>query len=299
MNSKIKEYLSHSNYFGVLVYGTFIQEITEIYSTTLLIPLSNLYHNNFVDYIESFGKKFNFKFSVDNLENFNRDYKDNIPVTFILHRVDDSEKTNKIFEANNYNEIEKAKLYLSYHSGQSSYDFFKVIKNNHKIYYKTELLQFNELYRLWISEEEKDEFKSITENIIINQKFSITLLQDANREFNNIYKIARYFLVLESIVGSEVGSRKAIRNFFITNNHSFVYNFQNDLGENVPIDSIELAGLIRAKLFHGVDLKYKYFKKIFKTEDDYIFFIENPDYFPKFMRNLCEEALRIKEITKR
>ena len=70
MDSKIKEYLNHNNYFGVLVYGTYIQEITEIYSNTLLIPLSKLYHNDFVNYIKSFGKTFNFKFSIENLEIF-------------------------------------------------------------------------------------------------------------------------------------------------------------------------------------------------------------------------------------
>ena len=299
MDSKIKEYLNHNNYFGVLVYGTYIQEITEIYSNTLLIPLSKLYHNDFVNYIKSFGKTFNFKFSIENLEIFNNDYKDNIPVTFILHKINSPESSNKIFEVSNYAEIDKAKLYLAMHSGQSSYDFFKIIRNNQKIFYKTELLQFNELQRIWVSEEEKNEFRLRTENVITNQKFSITLFQDANREYNNIYKIARYFLVLESIVGSQAESRKAIRNFFLINNYSINYNFQNQLGQNIQIDFVELAGIIRAKLFHGVELKYKYFKKVFKTESDYDFFIEDNTYFHKYMRDMCEVALMIKEMISR
>lgn len=297
MDSRIEKYLNHKNYFGVLVYGTHIQEITEIYSNTLLIPLIKFYHNDFLDYINIFGKTFNFKFSINNLETFNKDYKDNIPVTFILHKVSCPEINNKIFEIINYSEIEKAKLYLAMHSGQSSYDFFKVIRNNQKIFYKTELLQFNELYRLWVSEEEKNEFRLSTEKVITNQRFSITLFQDANREFDNIYKIARYFLVLESIVGSQAESRKTIRNFFALNNYSVFYNFQNRFGENIQIDFIELAGIIRAKLFHGVELKYKYFTKVFKTEDDYNFFIQNTGSFPKHMRDMCETALKIKGMT--
>lgn len=299
MNAKILTYLNHDNYFGVLVYGTHIQEMVEIYSNTLLIPLPKLYHNDFVDYVKNFGANFNFKFSDVNIETFNKDYSDNIPVAFILHKISKAESDNKTFESKYYPEVEKAKLYLAMHSGQSSYDFFKVIKNNNRIFYKTELLQFNELFRLWISEEEKTEFKLSTENIITNQRFSITLFQDANRELNNVYKIARYFLVLESIVGSQAESRREIRNFFAINNYSTFYDFRNELGQNFQIDFVELAGIIRAKLFHGVELKYKYFKKLFKTEDDYIFFIKNTGYFPKYLRDMCEVALRTKEMTSR
>lgn len=299
MDAKIVTYLNHDNYFGVLVYGTHIQEMVEIYSNTLLIPLPKLYHNDFVDYVKNFGANSNFKFSDVNIETFNKDYNDNIPVAFILHKICKPESDNKTFESKYYPEVEKAKLYLAMHSGQSSYDFFKVIKNNNRIFYKTELLQFNESFRLWISEEEKTEFKLSTENIITNQRFSITLFQDANRELNNVYKIARYFLVLESIVGSQAESRREIRNFFAINNYSTFYDFRNELGQNFQIDFVELAGIIRAKLFHGVELKYKYFKKLFNTEDDYIFFIKNTGYFPKYMRDMCEVALRTKEMTSR
>lgn len=294
MIEQVKKYLEHKNYIAVLTFGNFIQEITEIYNSTLLIPLKKLYHNDYIQYLTDFGTLYGFKFSTENIAVFNKDYENNIPVVLILHKV--KEASNSIYEFNeiNYPEIEKAKLFLSINCGQYSHDFFKIICNDNKKFYKTEIQQFNEVYRLWLLDNEKEDFSRQLEKIILNQRFSVSLFQDANREINTVYKIARYFLVLESIVGSESESRKKIRSFFSVNNYSYYYSFSNPI-EKLEIDSIEFSGIIRSKIFHGVNIKYIYFKKFFSSEVSFAFMLNNLENFAKFMRDLCETALIMKE----
>lgn len=291
----IDNYLNEKNYYGVLVYGPSIDEVIEIYKNTLLIPLKPLYHNHYIDYIKDFFETFKYKYGTHNIEAFNKDYSDNIPVCFILHKSNGLQSNILNLEKECSIYLEKAKLFLSLISGQSTVEFFKVAKLNGKIMYKTELVQYNKLHRLWISLEEKLSFINNAEKIIDNQNFSLSLFHDANKEVNHIYKSARYFMVLESITGSNQESRKHIKSFFANNNYSPTLNHFNSVKNyNLSnIDAIEIAGIMRAKLFHGVTLKYDYFKKIISLED-YNYLISNPEELSRCLRDLCETAFYIK-----
>lgn len=292
----INEYLNNKNYYGHLVYGPHIDEVTEIYDNTLLIPLKSLYHNHYVDYIKDFFETFKFKYDTNNIDTFNKDYSDNIPICFIIHKKGLGESNIQEFESNCLESIEKAKLFLALISGQSATSFFKVVKNNGKVFYKTELTQYNKLHRLWMSNQEKTDFISNAEKTIDNQKFSLSLFHDANKETNYIYKIARYFMVLESITGSSSESRKHIKLFFEERNHSGIMNFTNsDSNYTINIDAIEIAGIIRAKLFHGASLKFKYFKKIISNKD-YETIMKFPEDLSRHMRDLCETAFYLRNM---
>jgi len=59
------------------------------------------------------------------------------------------------------------------------------------------------------------------------------------------------------------------------------------------IDAVEIAGIMRAKLFHGATLKYDYFKRIISVQD-YNYLISNPEELSKHMRDLCETAFYLK-----
>lgn len=291
----IENYLKAENYFGLLVYGPSIDEIIEIYNNTILVPLKSLYHNHYIDYIKDFFETFKYKYAVSNIETFDKDYSDNIPVCYILYKSNESQSNILNFEKKCSVHLEKAKLFLSLISGQSPVEFFKVVKMNGKIMYKTELVQYNRLHRLWISLEEKLSFINNAEKIIDNQNFSLSLFHDANKETNHIYKCARYFMVLESITKSNHESRKHVKSFFAKNNYSPTLNHNNSVRNyNLSnIDAIEIAGIMRAKLFHGAALKYDYFKRIISVQD-YNYLISNPEELSKHMRDLCETAFYLK-----
>ncbi len=291
----IQKYLKEENYLGLLVYGPFLNEVIEIFNDTLLVPLESLYYNHYIDYIKDFLQKFDYKYSRTNIETFQKDYSDNKPVCFIIYKSKKTSDDISIFEKRCNHHIEKAKLFLSLTSGQSPIEFFKVLKLNSRFFYKTELVQYNKIYRLWINEENKLSFIDDTEKIIENQSFSLSLFNDANREANHIYKSARYFMVLESITGSNHQSRKHIKTFFESKNLSPSLNFGDNINEYrlTNIDAIEIAGIMRAKLFHGVNLKYKYFKSVI-SEEDYNYLSSNPEVLSRYMRDLCETAFNLK-----
>lgn len=296
----IKSYLDQDNYFGVLVYGSHIDETTEIFGNTLLIPLKSLYHNHYIEYLKDFFASFNYKYADYNLDTFNKDYSDNIPVCYIICKSEKLISTVSEFDTHYQVSIENAKLFLALISGQSAIEFFRVARINGKILYKTELLQFNKLHRLWLNNQEKDDFIDNAEKTVINQQFAISLFHDANKEVNYMYKIARYFMVLESITGSDSLSKNHIRTFFSKNNYSCEINHTNTVDNYTQkLDAIEIAGTTRAKLFHGVELKYKHFGNKISIED-YNIIIKSPENLCRHMRDLCETAffLKNKEIKK-
>lgn len=290
----IQSYLEHDNYSGVLVYGSHIDEVTEVFGNTLLVPLKSLYHNHYIEYLKDFFSTFNYKYADYNLDAFNKDYSDNIPVCYIICRSEKLISNFSEFHTHFQDSIENAKLLLALVSGQSAIEFFKVARINGKILYKTELLQFNKLHRLWLNNQEKVDFIDNAEKTVINQQFAISLFHDANKEINYMFKIARYFMVLESITGSYIESKNHIRTFFSTNNHSYEMNYTNsDDDFTQKIDAIEIAGTIRAKLFHGAELKYKHFNNKISIED-YNLILKSPENLSRHMRHLCETAFFLK-----
>lgn len=295
----IRNYLTQNNYSGVLVYGPHLDETIEIFGTILLIPLKSLYQNNIIEYLKDFFETFNYKYADNNINTFIKDYSGNIPVCYIIIKSEDSNCEISEFDKHYEDLIDRAKLFLSLISGQSSFEFFKVAKINGKIFYKTELTQFNQVHRLWFTNEEKSNFITSTEKTIENQRFSISLFHDANKEVNYIYRIARYFMVLESITGSNIESRKHIKAFFASNDYSWSMNHTNTIDNySQNIDAIEIAGIIRAKLFHGVQLKYEYFIKIISVVD-YEIIMNSPENLSRHMRDLCETAFFLKNNLKK
>ena len=290
----IDNYLEKDNYYGTLVFGAYIQEVVEIFENTLLIPLEPLYHNNFIDYIKDFSAKFNYKLGEQNLETFHKDYSDNIPVCYIICKSDISNLNLSTIDEKYADQINKAKLFLSLISNQTSIGFFNIVKINGKIWYKTQLVEYNKVTRLWINEKEKIDYIKNAEIIVEKYSFSLSLFQDALRESNHLYRIARYFMVLESIVGSSDQSRDHIKAFFLKNNYSTEVNYYDAVNNyTLKIDAITVGGKIRAKLFHGASLKYKYFEKII-SKADYDYIIRYPESLSRVMRDLCEEAFFIK-----
>lgn len=286
MKEMLESYLSTDNYLGILCYGAHVQEIIELYNDTLIIPLKDLYQNNYIDYIKDFAYTFNYKIGQVNINTFEDDFKDNISVCYILAKTENKCTSIDILESSCIPKIDIAKIILAVLTGQKPHDFFCVAKMEGKVLYKTIPMQFNKLHRLWIGDEKMLFFKKF-EQIAKDNKFALSLFMDAHSESNPIYKIARYFMVLECITKSTEQSRKHIKCFFEKAKYSTIIQHNESY-----IDVIEFAGIIRSKLFHGATLKYKYFNKLM-DEHTYNDITSNPYTIIRIMRDYCEQALNI------
>lgn len=86
-------------------------------------------------------------------------------------------------------------------------------------------------------------------------EYALSLLHDALREANPLFKIARLFNCLECLAyklkGKHGGkSRKAVKDLLGLSDGATVVEHIN--GEQYRYDAIEIAGRLRDKLFHGV-----------------------------------------------
>jgi len=84
--------------------------------------------------------------------------------------------------------------------------------------------------------------------------FALSLHRDAVRETNLQFKAARYFACLEALAyrlkRGGVGSRTAVRRLFLPD-ISYMMQVEID-GRQVQLDTVEICGRIRDKLFHGI-----------------------------------------------
>jgi hypothetical protein len=93
--------------------------------------------------------------------------------------------------------------------------------------------------------------------------FALSLHRDAVREANLFFKAARYFTCLEALAyrlkGGEVGSKEAVRRLL---GSDFSYMMQVEIeGKPVQVDTVEICGRIRDKLFHGVPFREEDLKR--------------------------------------
>ncbi len=108
----IQKHLNLDNYSGVLVYGSHIDETIEVFGNTLLIPLKSLYHNHYIEYLKDFFTTFSYKYADYNLDTFNKDYSDNIPVCYIICKSENHISNLSEFDTHYQNSIENAKYFL-------------------------------------------------------------------------------------------------------------------------------------------------------------------------------------------
>ncbi|MFC3606952.1 hypothetical protein [Stutzerimonas tarimensis] len=87
--------------------------------------------------------------------------------------------------------------------------------------------------------------------------FALSLYRDALSESNQVFKIARFFSVLESLAyklkSQDCPSRKAVKELLgLTDGAMACYSIA---GKEYNFDRIEISGRLRDKLFHGVPFR--------------------------------------------
>jgi hypothetical protein len=118
--------------------------------------------------------------------------------------------------------------------------------------------------------------------------FALSLYRDALHEKNVLFKIARFFAVLESLAyalkADGVGSRTAVRRMLGLEGGAVGEITFN--GRKVRYERIELAGRLRDKLFHGAPFE----RTDLKTEwrDSFDLLVEQPVQIANSLMSDCE-----------
>jgi hypothetical protein len=116
--------------------------------------------------------------------------------------------------------------------------------------------------------------------------FALGLYKDALNESNPVFKIARFFSVLESLAYKikSQGSRKGVKELLGLNDGAMVcYNIA---GVEYKFDRIEISGRLRDKLFHGIPFKEKDLNKASKHVFELL--EKQPDTIANSLRDDCE-----------
>jgi hypothetical protein len=118
--------------------------------------------------------------------------------------------------------------------------------------------------------------------------FALSMLHDATREVNPQFKIARLFACLEALAyklkSGDRSSRRAVR-FMLGLDEGGTSQVTFD-GQTVRYDAIELAGLIRDKLFHGAPIEEKDYRGV--PAAAFSLLRSQPDQVVGELRSHCE-----------
>lgn len=119
--------------------------------------------------------------------------------------------------------------------------------------------------------------------------YALSLLHDALREANPLFKIARLFNCLECLAyklkGKHDGkSRRAVKDLLDLPDGAIVE--ENINGERYRYDVIEIAGRLRDKLFHGVMFRAEDLNE--ESRNVFTLLEKNPQHFVALILSYCE-----------
>jgi hypothetical protein len=261
------EHLNSKSYVASLCYGAFIQQEVKISEDQFLVPLKPVYEECLVNYVSV--TCMDFQISVDSikLNELYQQIKDTRPVVALITT------SNQIFakpeELEDFvkKKIYKLKLITSFISGDPLIEFARLIKIDSQTYFKMIPWQSKKRHKLFFSKYEEKSFFETASKISLNQEYYLSLLHDANHERNPIFRIARYFGVLEALSNSykkpdHKGSKDQIR--FMLYGDKRKRNTINMQAEEykIELDPIEISYRFRNKFFHGGEPTYDYFKDL-------------------------------------
>ena len=163
--------------------------------------------------------------------------------------------------------IYKLKLITSFISGDPLIEFARLIKNDGQTYFRMTPWQSRKRRKIFFSKDESQSFFETASKISLNQEYYLSLLYDANHERNPLFRIARYFGVLEAMSNSykmadHKGSKDQIR-YMLYGDKSKRNTINGQNGKDkFELDHIEISYRFRNKFFHGGEPTYDYFKEL-------------------------------------
>ena len=264
---KILEILQQRPSVHELYYDAFIQEPILIDENLFAIPLISLGFASQAHYLGQYTLEIA-KASLDQnaLENLISQGANALPVIAIvcLHKNDAAPEE---LENNSRIKLDNANRILSWASGDNITSFGILTLTQNRSFFRLIFPHSNSRLRLGFGNTGQDfqnQIANITKAVEEDEHFNfgISIFQDALREVNPKFKIARFFSCLEcfahKIKSKERPSRKAVKYLLDLEEGAFSEVHINET--KYRYDVIEISGRIRDKLFHGVQF----------TEDDLI-----------------------------
>lgn len=265
------EHLHSKSYVVSLCYGAFLQEEVNFGDGLYMLPMKPVYEECLVNYVSVSCKDFQINLDNQNLKELHNQIKDTRPVSALIATseliFDQPEKLEETVEKRIY----KLKLITSFISGDSLIEFARLIKNDDKTYFRMIPWQSRKRQKLFFSKEEAKSFFQTASEISLNQEYYMSLLYHANHERYPLFRIARYFGVLEAISNSykqpdHKGSKDQIRHM-LYDDKSKRNTINGQIGEvKYQLDPIEIAYRFRNKFFHGGEPVYEYFQDLISKE---------------------------------
>lgn len=265
------EFIKRNNYLVVLTYGAFIQSHIKINENLELLPLKPVYEQCLVNYMSTTCSDFKVKVDENNLKQLYNQIKDSRPTTAIVVTSDDSFDSVESFEKEMEEEVKKLKLITSFISGDSITEFGRIIKFDSQTYFRMIPLFSRKRQKLFFSKEEETNFYETAHKVSTSNRYFMSLLHDANHELNPLFRLARYFGVLEAISNNykqpdHRGSKDQIR--FMLYNDKTKKNtlITNHNGKNLELDPVEISYRFRNNFSHGGEPGYDKFYDLMPNE---------------------------------
>lgn len=295
------EHLNNKSYIVSLCYGAYLQQNLKIGNELYLLPMRPVYEECLVNYVAVTCEDFQITVDIQNLKELHNQIKDTRPVSALIATSElifrKPEELEEYVEKN----IQKLKLITSFISGDALIEFARLIKNDDNTYFRMIPWQSRKRQKLFFSKEEEKSFFDLASKISLNQEYFLSLLYDANHERNPLFRIARYFGVLEAISNSykqsdHKGSKDQIR-YMLYDDKSKRNTLDGQMGEvKYQLDPIEIAYRFRNKFFHGGEPVYEYFQDIMSI-DIWNDLQKNSNIVINSLQSYCEIQL-MKEINK-
>lgn len=295
------EFIKNKNYIVVFTYGAFIQRHIKLSENLELMPLKPLYEQCLVNYLSTSCRDFNVKVEGENLKELYKQIKDTRPAIGIIITSDLDFDTPEDFENEMEDQIKKLKLIVSFISGDKIIEFGRIIKFDSETFFRMIPNFSRKRQKLFFSKEQEENFYDNAHKISTSNRYFMSLLHDANQETNPLFKLARYFGVLEAISNNYKqpglgGSKDRIR-FMIYNDKTKRNAIKTkSKGEDIELDPIEISYRFRNNFSHGGEPTYEKFNDLMPVEI-WNLLSQNSNIIVNSLQSNCELQL-MKELNK-
>lgn len=286
--------LKHKPSVHRLCYGAFIQETIKLNEGVFAVPLKALGFSDEAVYTS--------KYVVDicggNVDqqqfgSLKAQGESALPVIVLVVQLNDRGETPEEMEKTAELALMIPEKIVGWAAGEELTPFAYVTNKVEGLYFRVVPPQSRRRQRLGFGNTGTEYSNQIQRMVDCAQKdehflFALSLYKDALNENNQVFKIARFFAVLESLAyklkSDECPSRKAVKKLLGLEGGALVcVNIEE---KEYKFDRIEIAGRLRDKLFHGIPFK----EKDLNQSSRHVFELleKQPEILANSLRDDCE-----------
>lgn len=286
--------LKHKPSVHKLCYGAFIQEIIQLNESIFAVPLKALGFSDEAAYTAKYVVEIcGGNVDLQQFDSLKMQGESALPVIVLVVQLNKSDDTPEEMEKNAASALMIPEKIVGWAAGEELTPFAYVTNKIEQHYFRVVPPHSRRRQRLGFGNTGTDYSNQIQRMIKCAQEdehflFALSLYKDALNENNQVFKMARFFSVLESLAyklkSQECPSRKAVKKLLGLEDGALVCI--NIAGKEYKFDRIEIAGRLRDKLFHGVPFK----ERDLNQASRHVFELleEQPEILASSLRDDCE-----------